>query len=107
MAENNFEKLLGKNGELVGYREKQVLEGAFGIIRCHYEDKPNKIEAIAKLFGKELGEVFPAQCRGYMVSCKFEPEGLWLKPHGGFWALNNPWLLFLLTGEAKIVEDKE
>jgi hypothetical protein len=66
----------------------------------------NHMEEVAKLFGKELGEVFPAQSRGCMVSCKFEPEGLWLKPHGGFWALNNPWLQFLLTGEAEIVEDE-
>ena len=56
MVENNFEKLFGKNYELVEFRKKQVLEGAFGIIRRSYKDKPNKMEMIAKLFGKELGE---------------------------------------------------
>lgn len=48
MTENNFEKLLGKNGELVGERQKQVLMGAAQIIKSHCRnigsdclDKPN------------------------------------------------------------------
>lgn len=48
MAENNFEKLLGKNGELVGERQKQVVTGAAQIIKSHCDntggdcvDKPN------------------------------------------------------------------
>ncbi|WP_303839427.1 hypothetical protein [Selenomonas ruminantium] len=48
MAENNFEKLLGKNGELVEERKKQVVMGAAQIIKSHCDniggdcvDKPN------------------------------------------------------------------
>ena len=48
MAENNFEKLLGKNDELVGERQKQVVMGAAQIIKSHCDniggdcvDKPN------------------------------------------------------------------
>lgn len=106
MAENNFEKLLGKNGEFVGYRKKQVLEGAFGIIRCHYEDKPNKIEAIAKLFGKKLGERFTIARHGHQYEARFFSEGFEV------YGLENPYvdtdpfvLMDLLIGEAKIAED--
>lgn len=35
MEENNFEKLLGKNGELVEERKKQVLAGALEMVQ-HY-----------------------------------------------------------------------
>jgi|GEM_PF-6288712 len=65
MADNNFEKLLGENGDLVEERKKQVLAGAFGIIRQHYKDKPNKMEAVARLFGKKLCEEFTVSVPRY------------------------------------------
>lgn len=34
---NNYEKLCGKNGELVAFRQKQVLLGAAEIIKRHCE----------------------------------------------------------------------
>ena len=64
---NNFEKLLGKNGELMEERKKQALAGAVGIIRQHYKDKPNKMEMVAKLFGKELGKEFVVNVPQYDV----------------------------------------
>lgn len=77
MAENRCDELLGKNGEFVEYRKKQVLEGAFGIIRRHYKGNPNKMEVIARLFGKKLGEIFEV----YKEDCgcayvKFTEDGL-------------------------------
>ncbi|MBR1694024.1 MAG: hypothetical protein IJ709_01275, partial [Selenomonas sp.] len=56
-VESNYEKLLGKNGELVEERKKQILKGAIKIISEHYKDKP-KMEAIAAIFGKKMGEEF-------------------------------------------------
>ena len=58
MAENKCDELFGKNGELVEFRKKQVLEGALEIVQRHYKEMPNKMEVIAKLFGKKLGEEF-------------------------------------------------
>jgi hypothetical protein len=56
----------------------------------------------------KIAEVFLIQNEGYMVPCKFGPEGRWLKPHGCFWALNNnPWRQFLLIGRAEIAGDKK
>ena len=65
MTENNFDKLLGKNGELVELRKEQVLAGAMRIIQKHYADKPNKMEAVAQLFGKKLGEEFTVSVPRY------------------------------------------
>ena len=56
MAENKCDELFGKNGELVEYRKKQVLEGAFGIIQRHYEDKPSHVECCVKLVRADLLE---------------------------------------------------
>ena len=58
MAENKCDELFGKSGELVEFRKKQVLEGALEIVQRNYKEIPNKMEVIAKLFGKKLGEEF-------------------------------------------------
>ena len=55
MAENRCDELFGKNGELVEFRKKQVLEGALEIVQRNYEDKPNKMGVIAALFNKKNG----------------------------------------------------
>ena len=54
MAENKCDELFGKNGELVEFRKKQVLEGAFEIIQRHYKGKPNKMEMVSAIFGNRL-----------------------------------------------------
>ena len=38
MAENRCDELFGKNGELVEFRKKQVLEGALEIVQRHYKE---------------------------------------------------------------------
>ncbi len=110
MAESNFEKLLGKNGELVEYREKQVLEGAFGIIRRHYGDKLNKMEPVAKLFGKKLGEKFKIKYLGYIHTVVFTADGL-KKKQGDYYVggclIDFDALHVLLTGLAEIVGDEK
>lgn len=58
MAVNKCDELFGKNGELVEFRKKQVLEGALGIVQRHYKEMPNKMEVIAAIFGKQLGKGF-------------------------------------------------
>ena len=55
---NCFDKLFGKNGKLVEERKKQVLAGALEIVQRYCEETPNKMEIVAKLFGKKLGEEF-------------------------------------------------
>lgn len=110
MAENKCDELFGKNGELVEFRKKQVLEGAFGIIRRYYKDKPNKIEMIAKLFGKEIGEEFKAKVNcttKKVLLCRFSKKGLCYQ-EGEKW--NYEWFVTdlvmaqLICGEAVILD---
>lgn len=105
-AMNNFDKLLGRNGELVELRKEQVLTGAMHIIQQHYADKQNKMEAVAKLFGRELGEEFTAVIYDAVMQCKFTHNGLKIKMSDGWHTTNGGWLSCLLTGEAEIVEDE-
>lgn len=109
MAENRCDELFGKNGELVEFRKKQVLKGAFMIIRRHYEDSPNKMEVIARLFGKKLGEVFSVKFvtgsqernRNFASCCCFKANGLFCEDRGPCEIMLND----LLTGRAVIVDD--
>ena len=64
----------------------------------------NKIEEVAAMFGKKLGESFKVKSKGITVSAYFSDGGLWLCPDDGFRNLNHPWLISLLTGNAEIVE---
>ena len=114
MAENKCEELFGKNGELVEFRKKQVLEGALEIVQRHYKDKPNKIEMVARLFGKELSEVFEV----YKEDCGFvhvkftEDELRMVHRNGKIFTRNeiedygfSVYLEDLLTGRAVIVDE--
>ncbi|MGN8831156.1 hypothetical protein ACTQV0_08195 [Selenomonas montiformis] len=105
MAENKCDELFGKNGELVEYRKKQVLEGAFGIIQRHYEDKPNKMEVVAALFGKKLGEEFEIYYKDENYTAYFRNEGL--RVRGLFYLMWDNALVALLIGGAVIVDEKE
>ena len=103
---NNFDKLLGRNGELVEERKKQVLTGALEIVQRYYKETPNKMEVVAKLFGKKLGERFTIARHGHQYEARFFSEGFEV------YGLENPYvdtdpfvLMDLLIGEAKIAED--
>ncbi|MSV24209.1 hypothetical protein FYJ78_03210 [Selenomonas sp. WCA-380-WT-3B 3/] len=107
MAENKCDELFGKNGELVEFRKKQVLEGAFGIIQRHYEDKPNKMEVVAALFGKKLGERFTVERDHDRFECEFSTCGFRVRG-----AYDTPYMDFscfiledLLTGRAVVVDE--
>jgi hypothetical protein len=104
MEKNNIEKLLGEKGELVKERQKQILDGAFVIIRQHYKDKPNKMEVVAALFGKQLGERFTVERDHDRFDCRFMRRGF-----ETFGAYENPYTNFdcfileeLLTGRVVI-----
>ena len=104
MAENNFEKMLGKNGELVEERKKQVLAGALEIVQRYYKETPNKMEVVAALFGKRLGERFTVKRDNMRFDCRFTKHGL-----ETFGVYENPYMDFdcfifmeLLTGRAVI-----
>lgn len=72
------------------------------------ETKKNKMEAVAKMFGKKLNEEFMARLKvGFEVNCKFTNEGLTQEIVDGDWYDNDNFLRHLLTGRAEIVEDKE
>lgn len=67
----------------------------------------NRMADVAKLFGKELGEMFTAEIvDGESVGkCWFTPTGL-----EGQWLTGDRadiFLVKLLTGEAEIVEDEQ
>lgn len=67
----------------------------------------NRMEAVAKLFGKQLGERFSVKIDNQRYSCSFEEYGL-----NSYGAYENPYLSFdgfilqeLLTGTAVIVDE--
>ncbi len=106
MAENNFEKLLGKNGELVEERKKQVLEGAFGIVQRYYEETPNKMEAVAKLFNKKINEPFEIESNIHKAKkwVRFSDDGMqYYDSICQRWYPTDGFLKELLTGQAVIV----
>lgn len=103
-AETNFDKLLGQNGELVEERKKQVLAGALEIVQRYYKETPNKMEVIAAMFGKRVGERFTVERDHDRFDCRFTKHGL-----DTFGVYENPYMSFdgfileeLLTGEAVI-----
>jgi hypothetical protein len=104
---NNFDKLIGKNGELAELRKEQVLAGAIGIIQRQYAGR-GKMEAIAALLGKKMGEEFFVRLKsGAGDMCKFTNKGLFMLAINDRWVVNDRYLRRLLTGEAEIVEDEE
>jgi len=111
---NCFDKLFGKNGKLVEERKKQVLAGALEIVQRYYEETPNKMEVVAALFGKELGEEFFVELKDeYSVrqsgkriwKMKLETDGLWCYIPNEGWFFNRPILSDLITGTAVIVDE--
>jgi hypothetical protein len=71
-------------------------------------DKQNKMEAVAQLFGKKLGERFTIAIRGARYGAIFTQAGLDLAgAENPFLDLDVYLLEALLTGEAEIVEDEE
>jgi hypothetical protein len=69
----------------------------------------NKMAEVAKLFGKGLNEPFTVyvpfhKCRNEAV---FDAHGFRIKSYGDEWHYDSGYLMWLLTGEAKIVEGEE
>ena len=69
----------------------------------------NKMEAVAKLFNKKLGERFTVRIDNQRYSCSFEEYGF-----NSYGAYENPYLSFdafilqeLLTGTAVIINERE
>lgn len=77
------------------------------ILKWKSETKKNKMEQVAAMFGKSLGEEFTAVIWDVMQKWKFTDEGLKVKYLDGDWHKSDSLLRCLLTGEAKIVEDEE
>ncbi len=94
------EKVYTNGAEMIPtFRVKQWLD--------HMESEQNKMEQVAALFGKKLGEEFTAVIYDEVMSCKFSHNGLKIKTPDGWHTSNGGWLSCLLIGEAKIVEVKE
>lgn len=109
-TESNFEKLLGKNGELAEERKGQVLAGALGIVRRHCKETPNKIEVIAQLFGKKPNEEFEIVTpSGKVRKVKFTTDRglLYYDRIGNEWNKNFGFLNFLCEGKAVIDENND
>lgn len=105
ITETNFDKLAGKNGELVEERKRQILKGAFEIISEHYKDKP-KMEAIATIFGKKMGEEFKIRVGAADFTAQFREQGLAVLPgYDGRYQYSGGILITLLVGEAVIINE--
>jgi hypothetical protein len=72
-------------------------------------DKPNKMEAVAQLFGKKLGEDFKMKWENVEYMCEFTARGLRCYPPAKndirINYSNNDWLFLLLIGEAVITNE--
>ena len=71
-------------------------------------DKPNKMEAVAQLFGKQLGEEFEIVTpKGRIRTVKFTAENglLYYDRIEREWKKNYVYLNFLCEGKAVIVDD--
>lgn len=108
--EDNFERLLGKNGELLEERKKQVLVGALGIVQRYCEETPNKMEVVAALFCRKLGEEFKIKCpTGRIIRCRFSKKGLWYQETDKWnhdWFITDMLIAKLIRGEAVIVDEE-
>ena len=102
---NNFDKLLGRNGELVELRKEQVLAGALEIVQQYYADKQNKMEAVAQLFGKHLNEEFDVRFNGKLKCLQFDAQRGLLYFDGNEWRKNYAYLDWLIRGKAVIVDE--
>lgn len=73
------------------------------------QSQKNKMEAVAQLFGKTLGEEFIMKWGNVEYMCEFTARGLRCYPSAKndikFNYSNNDWLFLLLIGEAVIVDD--
>lgn len=115
-GEKNIDKPLGQNGALEE-REKQVLAASrlgiiqryctLGAVQRYCEERPNKMEVVAALFGKRLGERFTVERDHDRFDCEFSTCGFMARG-----AYENPYMDFncfiledLLTGKAVIVND--
>lgn len=66
----------------------------------------NKMEQVAQMFGKKLGEEFMVRLKVvFEINCKFTNEGLKQEIFVGGWYDSDNLLRRLLTGEAEIVDD--
>ena len=69
----------------------------------------NKMPQVAALFGKKLGEEFFARIVGnkFEIKCRFVASGFQQTVIDGLWHDNDAFLSLFLTGDAKIVDEKE
>jgi hypothetical protein len=66
----------------------------------------NKMEQVAALFGKRLGELFRLKWGNVECLCEFTARGLRCYPSEEKYTYsNNDWLFLLLIGEAVIVDE--
>jgi hypothetical protein len=81
------------------------------ILRYHYKSltTENKMEALAKLFGKKLGEVFIMKWENVEYMCEFTLRGLRcvpsIKNDIKYSYSSNDWLFLLLIGQAVITDE--
>ena len=68
----------------------------------------NHMEEVAKMFGKGLNEPFTVYVpyHGYKGEAVFDTNGFRIKERGE-WHYDAGFLIWLLTGGAKIVEDED
>lgn len=63
----------------------------------------NKMEQVAAMFGKRLGEEFTIECGGRRYKAYFKKSGI--RVHAMYYDLWDSVLIGLLTGEATIIDD--
>ena len=86
---------------VVGLRDRWNIDFEEGLMMAE-----NKMEQVAALFGKKLGEPFTVyvpfhKCKNEAM---FDAHGLSIKSYGE-WHYDSDYLMWLLTGDAKIVEE--
>lgn len=74
-------------------------------INCKKQSQKNKMEVIAALFGKELGEEFEVKLFSNIIKSRFTEFGIEEHFFKSEWFLDGELLQMLLTGEAVIVNE--
>lgn len=77
-------------------------------IKRNKQSQKNKMEQLATLFGKKLGEEFKVKCTtGKLLLCRFSKKGLWYQEAEQWnhdWFITDMLIAQLIRGEAVVVD---
>lgn len=109
MAESKLEEIIDFLAEYGGFNREYLRDKLLTFANGGRSETKNKMEQVAALFGKKLGEEFQARIVGnkFETKCRFTANGFQQTVVDGLWHDNDAFLSLLLTGKAEIVRDEK